>query len=101
VHLVGGGRDIGDHDSLARAWLGVGVGVGVGVGLGLGLGVGLGVGLGSDILHAPPRLSLSSRVSFESRYGMCPPRLLLSASALMQLARASRERLMLAPGKQW
>ena len=97
VHLVGGGRDIGDHDSLARAWLGVGVGVG----LGLGLGLGVGVGLGSDVLHAPPRLSLSSRVSFESRYGMCPPRLLLSASALMQLARASRERLMLAPGKQW
>ena len=97
MHLVGGGRDIGDHDSLARAWLGVGVGVG----LGLGLGLGVGVGLGSDVLHAPPRLSLSSRVSFESRYGMCPPRLLLSASALMQLARASRERLMLAPGKQW
>jgi hypothetical protein len=97
VRLVGGGRDIGDHDSLARAWLGVGVGVG----LGLGLGLGVGVGLGSDVLHAPPRLSLSSRVSFESRYGMCPPRLLLSASALMQLARASRERLMLAPGKQW
>ena len=38
------------------------------------------------VLHAPPRLSLSSLVSFESRYGMCPLRLLLSARALMQLA---------------
>tara|TARA_B110001452_G_scaffold238105_1_gene218383 strand:- start:12 stop:419 length:408 start_codon:yes stop_codon:yes gene_type:complete len=47
------------------------------------------------VRQLPPRLSLSSRVSFESRYGTCPPRSL--ASALMQLASASRLRLMLAP----
>ena len=48
------------------------------------------------VRQLPPRESLSSRVIFESRKGTCPCRF-LSASAVMQLPRARRERLMLAP----
>ena len=51
------------------------------------------------VLQCPPSESLSSRVSLESRYGTCAvvPRFAPSASALIQLASASSERLMLAP----
>ena len=49
------------------------------------------------VRQLPPRLSLSSRVSFESRYGTCDAFLVLSASALMQLPSARSERLMFAP----
>ena len=48
------------------------------------------------VRQLPPSESLSSRVILESRYGTCPTRF-LSASAVMQLPSASRERLMLAP----
>mmetsp|Transcript_3054 Transcript_3054/g.8034 ORF Transcript_3054/g.8034 Transcript_3054/m.8034 type:complete len:251 (-) Transcript_3054:373-1125(-) len=49
------------------------------------------------VLQLPPRESLSSRVSFESLYGMWfePP--LALPSALIQFERASRDLLMLAP----
>mmetsp|Transcript_9043 Transcript_9043/g.31490 ORF Transcript_9043/g.31490 Transcript_9043/m.31490 type:complete len:213 (-) Transcript_9043:678-1316(-) len=45
----------------------------------------------------PPKLSFSSLVSFESRKGTYAPLFALSPRALMQLPRASSERLMLAP----
>ena len=53
------------------------------------------------VRQLPPSESLRRRVSFESRKGTWVALFVLSASALMQLPRASRERLMLAPGKQW
>ena len=62
--------------------LGFGSGLGLGFGLGFGLGLGLGFGLGCV---------------FGCRKGTWEARLLWSASALMQLPSASRERLMLAP----
>eukprot|EP00965_Chrysotila_dentata_P240281 6203620-Pleurochrysis_carterae.AAC.7 len=37
------------------------------------------------VLPSPPMESISSRVSFESRYGMCPPRFFTSASAEITL----------------
>jgi hypothetical protein len=49
------------------------------------------------VLQLPPRLSFSSRVSLESRYGTKNPFLFLSPSAFMQLASASSERFIFAP----
>ena len=45
----------------------------------------------------PPSDSFKIRVSFESRYGMNLPRLLLSLRMFMQLPSASKDRLMFAP----
>jgi hypothetical protein len=47
----------------------------------------------------PPRASLSSRVSLESRYGTKAPRRRRDDSVLMQLPSASRDRLMAAPSR--
>jgi hypothetical protein len=49
------------------------------------------------VLQLPPSESLSIRVSLLSRNGTKNPFLVLSPRALMQLARASREVLILAP----
>ena len=49
------------------------------------------------VLQFPPRESFNILVSFESLYGTKNPFFDLSPSALMQLARESKERLILAP----
>jgi hypothetical protein len=49
------------------------------------------------VLQLPPKLSFSKRVNLESRYGTKKPFLFLSPKALMQLANAKSERLILAP----
>lgn len=49
------------------------------------------------VLQFPPKESFSIQVSLESLYGTKHPHLVLSPSALIQFARASREVLILAP----
>ena len=49
------------------------------------------------VLQFPPRESLSIRVNLESRKGTKNPFLVLSPRALMQLANANNEVLILAP----
>ena len=49
------------------------------------------------VLQLPPKLSFSNLVNFESLYGTKKPFLFLSPSALMQLAKASNDLLILAP----
>lgn len=49
------------------------------------------------VLQLPPRESFNKRVNLESRYGTKKPFLFLSPSALIQLAKASNDRLILAP----
>ena len=49
-----------------------------------------------SVRPCPPRDSVSSRVSFESRYGMCPPRLRGFASEEMTLPSVKRDLLMCA-----
>jgi hypothetical protein len=49
------------------------------------------------VLQFPPRLSFSSRVNFESRYGTKNPFLFLSPRALIQFAKAKRDLFIFAP----
>ena len=49
------------------------------------------------VLQFPPKESLSNRVSLLSLYGTKKPFLLLSPNALIQLAKANRDRLIFAP----
>ena len=49
------------------------------------------------VLQLPPSESLRSLVSLESLYGTKKPFLFLSPNALIQLAKANKDRLILAP----